>query len=161
MCQECTFCVVVDPIWKPDSRRVCCSPAHENNHSLSNNQSLGDDVNMHRIDVGLFIHWPVHEYADKPKIRNTKEYIFRSWASRCSRGGRKNIVDICGYLPFHELARQYFKCEKAADRRCTAFEARCMMEFMRGGSQCKQTLDFAHVPIIALSRSLSLFQDGF
>ena len=71
-------------------------------------------------------------------------------------------VDICGYPPFHELARQYFKCEKAADRRCRAFEARYMRvtEFMRGGSHYKQTLDFARVPIIALSRSSSLFQDG-
>ena len=37
-------------------KTVCCSPAHEHNHSLSNNPSLGDDVIMHRIDVGLFIH---------------------------------------------------------------------------------------------------------
>ena len=151
------FRVVVDPIWKPDSRRVYCSPAHEHNHSLSNNPNLGDDVVMHRIDVWLFIHWPVHEYVDKPKTRNTKEYIFGSWAPRCSRGGYLWISSVSrtgASILLNAKRRQIDDIRHLKRGTCV------VTEFMRGGSHYKQTLDFAHVPIIALSRSLPWFQDG-
>ena len=35
-------------------------------------QAFRDDVSMQRTGVGLFVGWPICEYADKPRTRITQ-----------------------------------------------------------------------------------------
>ena len=58
-----------DPISKSSSRIWPLVLGACSRSSALQYQAFPDDVSMQRTGVGLFVDWPICEYADKPRTR--------------------------------------------------------------------------------------------